>query len=67
MWPVRMSGMIDIIKVIKLEKLGDFRLRLHFSNGTRARFSDIVAEGGPMVDPLRDATLFDRSSSSSAR
>ena len=62
MWPVRMSGMIDIIKVIKLEKLGDFRLRLHFSNGTEGErdFSDIVAEGGPMVDPLRDATLFDR-------
>jgi hypothetical protein len=55
-------GMIDIIKVIKVEKLGGHRLRLHFSNGTEGErdFSDIIAEGGAMVDPLRDTTVFGR-------
>ena len=54
--------MIDIVKVIKVEKLGGYRLRLRFSNGTEGErdFADIIAEGGPMVDALKDVSLFDR-------
>jgi hypothetical protein len=54
--------MIEIVKIVKLEKLGGFRLRLHFSDGTAGErdFSDIVAEGGEMVEPLRDPAFFAR-------
>jgi hypothetical protein len=54
--------MIEIVKILKVEKLGGFRLRLHFSDGTEGErdFSDIVAEDGPMVEPLRDPAFFGR-------
>lgn len=54
--------MVEIVKIIKLEKLGGFRLRLHFSDGTVGErdFSDILAEGGEMVEPLRDPDFFNR-------
>jgi hypothetical protein len=54
--------MIEIVKVLKVEKLGGFRLRLFFSDGTEGErdFSDIVAEGGPMVEPLQDPNFFQR-------
>jgi hypothetical protein len=54
--------MIEIVKIVKVEKLGGFRLRLHFSDGTEGErdFSDIVAEGGPMVEPLADQAFFQR-------
>jgi Protein of unknown function (DUF2442) len=54
--------MIEIIHVTKVEKLGGFRLRLTFSDGTvGARdFSDLVAETGEMVEPLRDPAFFNR-------
>jgi uncharacterized protein DUF2442 len=54
--------MIEIVKIVKVEKLGGHRLRLRFSDGTEGErdFSDIIAEGGPMVEPLRDAAMFDR-------
>jgi uncharacterized protein DUF2442 len=54
--------MIELVKIIRLEKLGEYRLRLHFSNGTEGvrDFSDIIAEGGPMVEPLKDAHFFAR-------
>jgi len=54
--------MIEIVKILKLEKLGGFRLRLYFSDGTEGErdFSDIVAEVGPMVEPLRDPDFFGR-------
>jgi Protein of unknown function (DUF2442) len=54
--------MIEIVKVLKVEKLGGFRLRLHFSDGTRGErdFSDIIAEDGPMVEPLKDPAFFAR-------
>jgi hypothetical protein len=52
--------MIEIVKILKVERLGGFRLRLRFSDGTVGErdFSDIVAEGGPMVVPLRDRKFF---------
>jgi hypothetical protein len=54
--------MIEIIKSLKVERLGGFRLRLHFSDGTIGErgFSDIVAEDDPMTEPLRDPAFFAR-------
>ena len=54
--------MIEIVKIVKLEKLGDLRLRLRFSDGSEGErdFADIVGEGGPMVEPLRDVEFFNR-------
>ena len=54
--------MIEIVKIVKVDKLGGFRLRLHFSDGSVGErdFSDIVAEAGPMVEPLRDPAVFAR-------
>lgn len=47
--------MIEIIKILKLKKLGGFRLHLQFSDGTEGEwdFSRVVAEGGAMVEPLK--------------
>jgi hypothetical protein len=52
--------MIEIIHVVKIEKLGGHRLRLRFADGTEGErdFSDIIAEGGEMVEPLRDPAFF---------
>jgi len=52
--------MIDIIHVIKVEKLGGYRLRLRFSDGSEGErdFWDMIAEGGEMVEPLRDQAFF---------
>ena len=54
--------MIKIVHVTKVEKLGGFRLRLTFSDGTVGErdFSDLVAETGEMVEPLRDPAFFAR-------
>lgn len=54
--------MIDIVKIVKVDKLGGFRLRVHFSDGTEGErdFSDIVAAGGTMIEPLRDPAFFAR-------
>ena len=54
--------MIDLVKIVRVEKLGGFRLRLHFSDGTEGErdFSEIVAAGGPMVEPLRESGFFAR-------
>ena len=52
--------MIEIVKILKVERLGGFRLRLRFSDGTVGErdFSDIVAESGPMVAPLSNRKFF---------
>ena len=54
--------MIEIIKILKVEKLGGLRLRLCFSDGTEGErdFSDVVAEGGTMVEPLKSRKFFAR-------
>ncbi len=54
--------MIELVKITGLERLGGFRVRLRFSDETEGErdFSDIVAEGGPMVEPLRDTDFFAR-------
>ena len=52
--------MIEIVHVVKVEKLGGYRLRLRFSDGTEGEhdFADVIAEGGEMVEPLRDPAFF---------
>ena len=54
--------MIELVKIIGLKKLGGFRVHLHFSDGTEGErdFSDVISEGGPMVEPLRDPAFFSR-------
>ena len=51
-----------LIKIRRVEKLGGFRLRLHFGDGSVGEhdFSSIIGEGGPMIDPLRDEAYFAR-------
>jgi hypothetical protein len=51
-----------LTKIRRIEKLGGFRLRLHFGGGSVGEhdFSSIVREGGPMIEPLQDQAYFDR-------
>jgi len=51
-----------MIKVAKIKPLGGHRLRATFSDGMAGDydFSIIVAESGPMVEPLRDPAYFAR-------
>jgi hypothetical protein len=54
--------MIEIVKVVALEVVGNSSLWLRFSDGQEGVRDclDILAEGGPMVEPLRDPTMFRR-------
>jgi len=54
--------MIDIVKIVKVEPLDGFRLRVQFSDGTEGErdFSDVMREGGPMVEPLKERAFFAR-------
>lgn len=54
--------MIALVKVVEAKALGDRRLCLRFSDGREGvrDFTDILAEGGPMVEALRDPTFFAR-------
>jgi uncharacterized protein DUF2442 len=49
-------------KIVHLERLGGFKLRVVFSDGSGGvhDFSDLVTEAGPMLDPLRDENYFSR-------
>jgi hypothetical protein len=49
-------------KVARLERLGGFRLRVRFTDGSEGThdFSALVSEPGPMVEPLRDESYFAR-------
>ena len=51
-----------LTKMVRLEKLGGFRLRLRFSDGSEGEhdFAAMVQEAGPMMEPLRDADYFAR-------
>ena len=51
-----------MIKVTRVEPRDDFRLWITFSDGARGVLDcrPIIAEGGPMVGPLRDSTFFAR-------
>ena len=51
-----------LTKVTRLERLGGFRLRVRFSDGSEGvhDFSGMVSEPGPMLEPLRDGAYFSR-------
>ncbi len=51
-----------LTKVTSLEKLGGFRLRVRFSDGSGGvhDFTALVNEPGPMLEPLRDEAYFAR-------
>lgn len=51
-----------MIKVAKIRCLGGHRLRATFSDGMAGEFdfTAIVADGGPMAEPLRDPAFFAR-------
>jgi hypothetical protein len=54
--------MIEIVKVVRVEALGDYRLRIWFSNSLEGvrDFADVIAEGGAMVGPLHEPAFFAR-------
>ena len=51
-----------LTKIVRFEKLGGFRLRLRFSDGSEGEhdFAAMVQEAGPMMEPLRDPDYFAR-------
>ena len=55
----QVSTMID---VIALDRLGDYKLAVVFSDGSRGEhdFATLVVEHGPMLEPLRDPSYFAR-------
>lgn len=52
--------MIEIVKVVEAKPLAAHRLWVKFTDGKEGvrDFADILAEGGPMVDWLRDEGNF---------
>jgi Protein of unknown function (DUF2442) len=54
--------MIELIKVVQAKALDGRRLWLRFSNGREGirDLSDVLAEGGPMVEPLQEPSQFQR-------
>ena len=54
--------MIEIVKVVDLKVVGDASLWLRFSDGQEGvrNCAEILAQGGPMVEPLRDPAMFGR-------
>jgi hypothetical protein len=51
-----------LVKIRRLEKVGGFRLRVSFDDGSAGEhdFASLVKEPGPMLEPLRDETYFAR-------
>lgn len=54
--------MIELIKVVETRALDEHRLWIRFSNGKQGvhDFAGLLAEGGTMVEPLRDPAMFKR-------
>jgi hypothetical protein len=52
----------EVVDVIHVEPRGAYRLFLRFSNEAEGvqDFAKLIAEGGPMVEPLRDPAYFAR-------
>jgi hypothetical protein len=52
--------MIRMVKVVKLKPLDDHRLWVKFSDGAEGirDYTEMIAEGGAMVEPLRDPAFF---------
>jgi len=53
---------LTMVQITKLEYLGGYRLHATFSDGTAGEhdFSAVVAQTGPMVEPLRGPAYFAR-------
>jgi hypothetical protein len=51
-----------LTKVTKIDKLGGFRLRVYFNDGTAGEhdFFALVQQPGLVREPLRDPTFFDK-------
>lgn len=51
-----------MIKISSIESRGGYRLFLRFSDGSEDErdFSDLIAERGSLVEPLRDPAYFAR-------
>jgi hypothetical protein len=51
-----------LTKVTRLERLGGYRLRVRFNDGSEGvhDFAALVKEPGAMLEPLRDETYFAR-------
>jgi hypothetical protein len=54
--------MIELVKAMRVEPLGGYRLRVSFTNGDVGDwdFSTMIAEGGVMVAPLKDPAFLAR-------
>jgi len=52
--------MIEYVEVTRVTALDDHRIRLEFSNGLAGvrDLTDVLTEGGEMVEPLRDPAFF---------
>ena len=51
-----------MIKILQVETLADFQLRLSFSDGSHGVFDGqgLLQRSGPLLDALRDPTYFGR-------
>jgi hypothetical protein len=51
-----------MIDVVGIERLGDHKLEIEFSDGTAGTkdFSFLIERTGPMVEPLKDPVYFAR-------
>ena len=54
--------LFELVDVVRVQPEGRYRLALAFSDGTEGErdFADMIAEGGEMVEPLRDPAFFNR-------
>jgi Protein of unknown function (DUF2442) len=54
--------MFELIDVVRVEPRGGYRLAVAFSDGSEGErdFADLIAEGGEMVEPLREVAFFAR-------
>lgn len=54
--------MINMVKVVELKPLDGHRLWVKFSDGTEGTrdYTDLIARGGPAIEPLRDQAVFNK-------
>ena len=52
----------ELVKVRKLQRLGDYRLKLWFSDGLAGEwdFSELARRGSPLTRAFEDPAYFDR-------
>ena len=62
MWMTKTDFPYEFVDVVRVRPAGDNRLQIAFSNGDEGErdFSGLIAEGGVMVEPLRDPAFFVR-------